>query len=71
MGVRNTASEKRVALFDSVTGFAFGPTFSSQDDAESFLDFVQHNYKHDIRTLSERELEAFHALWILSEADAE
>ena len=40
MGVRITTSEKVSALFDSVSGWAFGPTFETEDEAESFLNFT-------------------------------
>jgi len=41
MGVRTTASEGKVALFDSVTGTAFGPVFDDPFDAEEFLRWLQ------------------------------
>ena len=36
MSVRTT-DERHVALYDSVTGLAFGPTFESTEHAEDFL----------------------------------
>jgi hypothetical protein len=41
MGIRNTEGEGVVALFDSVSGFAFGPTFDDIDEAEAFVRFAE------------------------------
>jgi len=41
MGVRITSQEDKVALFDSVTGHAFGPVFDSEWEAEEFTDWFQ------------------------------
>lgn len=37
MGVQITGIERKSALFDSVSGLAFGPTFNSDEEAEAFL----------------------------------
>lgn len=52
MSVRLTSQESRVALFDSVTGYAFGPTFDSDEDAESFVAFVRDISGQDPREIS-------------------
>ena len=39
MGVRFTDSEA-VAMYDSVTGQAFGPVFADEDEAEDFLTWL-------------------------------
>lgn len=41
MGLRFTTDENVVALFDSVSGWAFGPTFDSTQSAELFLDWTE------------------------------
>lgn len=35
--------DERVAMFDSVDGRAFGPTFRSEEDAQSFLEWFAAN----------------------------
>lgn len=40
MSVRISDAE-HVALYDSVTGTAFGPTFMSESDAADFLDWLE------------------------------
>ena len=57
MGVRVTDA-KHVALYDSVSGIAFGPTFDSDLDAEAFLDWLADNEVGDARALSETVLNA-------------
>jgi hypothetical protein len=49
MGVRLSTDENVVALFDSVTGWAFGPTFPDSDE--------------DGRELSDADMSARHSLW--------
>lgn len=41
MGVHITADESKVALFDSVSGMAFGPVFNDSDEAQGFLDWLK------------------------------
>jgi len=52
MGIRNTASENVVALFDSGTGIAFGPTFEDSDEADAFLQWSDEVYTTDLRNFS-------------------
>jgi hypothetical protein len=40
MGVRVT-DPKNVAIFDSVTGLAFGPIFESESDVYDFLEWIE------------------------------
>lgn len=63
MGVRITDSET-VALYDSVSGFAFGPTFDDEEQAQDFCDWW-HTYDDavDLRRLTDRELEEAHSRW--------
>lgn len=62
MGVRITSTEGVTALFDSVSGFAFGPTMSDPDEAEAFLRFVERESDgSDPRTMPEKELGELYA----------
>jgi hypothetical protein len=63
MGVRISSDENVAALFDSVTGWAFGPTFADSDEAQSFLDYL-HSLGEDGRELSDAAMSARHALWV-------
>ena len=54
-----TADGSKVAMYDSVSGFAFGPTFDTEGDAESFLEWCP----HDARTYSETQLKALYETW--------
>jgi hypothetical protein len=54
-------------LFDSVTGWAFGPVFrrgedgeSPEDAAQAFLDWLP----EDARTIPARELEELYGRWL-------
>lgn len=65
MGVRITTQYiEKVALYDSVSGFAFGPTFASEDEAEAFLAFARDHEKRDLRVLNDNELEALYSAWL-------
>jgi hypothetical protein len=61
MSVRLTSTEGKVALFDSVTEWAFGPVFDSVAQADDFLAFTAEG--QDLRTLSDRQLEQLLAAW--------
>ena len=41
MSLRYSSREDVVCLFDSVTEWAFGPVFHSEEDAESFLEYAE------------------------------
>lgn len=62
MGIRTTSSEQVVALFDSGTGWAFGPVFDSEYAAEDFLDYTATG--SDLRGLTDPELKRLHAKWL-------
>lgn len=64
MSIRITTTEKKVALFDSVTGFAFGPTFDHESDAESFLKFAEAQTSVDLRVLDDAEVEGLYNEWL-------
>lgn len=58
-GLPATGSD-RVALYDSATGWAFGPVFGDEDEAQAFLDFLV----RDARSFSNAELEAQHKRFV-------
>ena len=69
MGVRlivasPRSGSDRVAMYDSVTGWAFGPIFSSPEEADSFLDFLE----NDARTYSDRDLQEQYHRWLKSDS---
>jgi hypothetical protein len=57
MSIRTTDSDPKVALYDSVTGFAFGPVFEDSDDANAFLAWYRDDspFSKDLRTLSDAD----------------
>ena len=57
MGVRLTSQEEVVALYDSVTGRAFGEVFDNEDDAEAFLEWLQPYDARQIDDLDKRRTE--------------
>ena len=61
MGVRITDLET-VALYDSVSGFAFGPTFPSEEAAMDFLEYTEQ--EEDPRLWSDAKAEGLHSAWI-------
>lgn len=67
MGVRILLDEREGAvLYDSVSGWAFGPIFpGGEDDAQEFLDWL----KVDARGLSEYDLKTAHHDWLDRKAD--
>ena len=62
MGIRTTESDPKVALYDSVSGFAFGPTFDTSEEAENFLEWSR-DRSPDLRTLTDPEISKLHSLW--------
>lgn len=64
MSVRITSTENVVALFDSVSGWAFGPTFESEDAAQDFLETAESENAPDLSTISNDELERFYNFWL-------
>ena len=55
MGVRITDLET-VALYDSVTETAFGPTFERESEAQAFLDWLREGDDIDARKIPEKSL---------------
>lgn len=65
MGVRITTDENKAAIFDSVTGWAFGPVFDTAEDAEDFLKFFDANgIGPDPRAVSAKVLESAFGDWL-------
>jgi hypothetical protein len=62
MTVRITSQEGKVALFDGVSGWAFGPTFDTEEEADDFLAFSAHH--PELRLLPAHELQQRHRAWL-------
>lgn len=61
MGIRNTEHEKKVAMFDSSSGLAFGPVFDDVNDLDDFLDWASAQISGtDLRLLPVDELTTLH-----------
>ena len=74
MSVRTTTRESKVALFDSVTGWAFGPTFDTADEADDFLEWFGHAEgwaADDPRDLRDPVLARAHSRWAKQRLDPE
>lgn len=58
MGLRFTSKKHVVALYDSVTDWAFGPVFRSEESAARFLDWAEQNgiENGDVSVLANPEL---------------
>lgn len=59
MGVRlivGSYEGDKVAMFDSVSGFAFGPVLDDEDEAESFLAHLKTVDDRDPREIPDEEL---------------
>ena len=57
MGLRLTSAEGVTAMFDSVTGWAFGPVFEHEEDAEAFMGWARTQCQiEDLRSLSSADL---------------
>ena len=61
MSVRTTDSD-HVAMYDSVTGRAFGPIFESEENLDEFIDWLE----DDLRNLSPKNLDAQYEAWLLA-----
>jgi len=51
MSIRITSDDHKVAMYDSVTGLAFGPVFDSATEASGFVDYVNEKYEEDARKI--------------------
>lgn len=63
MSVRVTAVTGKAALYDSVTGVAFGPVFDSHDDANQFLEHLLQIGERDPRVIPAADLAQLKAEW--------
>lgn len=54
---------EKAHLYDSVTGWSFGPFFASAEDANDFLEWVEDRGGPDPRQLSDPNLEAAVRQW--------
>jgi len=69
MGIHITGDcedDKTAALYDSVSGFAFGPTFGTNEEANDFLQWATKRAGADLRGLSDRELTDLKREWELA-----
>lgn len=62
---------ERAALVDSVTMHAFGPLFDSDEEAESFLAYLEKETGDDARSLDDGELDDLVAKWRATAANTE
>jgi hypothetical protein len=62
VSVRTTSGEHVAALFDSVTGRAFGPVFDTDEQVDDFLRFTASG--PDLQTMSHDGLSETHAAWL-------
>jgi hypothetical protein len=63
MSVRITSDEEVVALYDNVSGFAFGEVFDSTEEATSFLEWCETHVNTDLRKLTNEQLIQARAEW--------
>ena len=64
MGVRVTGSrDAEVAIYDSVSGVAFGPVFTTTEEAEAFLAHLELIGERDPRVIPVAELCVLAAEW--------
>lgn len=65
MGLRLTTEDDQVAMFDSVTGWAFGPVFANAHEAAVFLDWLDvHHDVSDARALPLARLEELYGEYL-------
>jgi hypothetical protein len=63
--------ERTIALVDSVTGLAFGPTFDSTDHASDFLKWLAYTGQEDARAITPANLQALYVAWRPQRCDAD
>jgi hypothetical protein len=77
-----TTDRHAVALYDSVSRFAFGPTFESNELALDFEkwarevwtqrpEYAQQRFNSDLRSWTDAELENAHSAWFAERVDGE
>ncbi len=60
----NESDQEVAYLYDSVTGWAFGPQFESVEDALSFLRWLGEGKDSDPRGFTDAHLEARYVSWL-------
>lgn len=58
-----TSDADNVALVDSVSGYAFGPTFPSEEAARHFIDWTIQTERPDPRTMRPDVLSEVYEIW--------
>lgn len=69
MSLRTTDNEN-VALFDAVTGWAYGPVFTSVENAEDFLAYAL-SKGIEVRKCSVHDVNKLHSIWFAARVDPE
>lgn len=64
MGVRVTTPTGPFALYDSVTGIAFGEVFEDRQEAEDFAEWATNESGKDLRTLTGVALAQLRVDWL-------
>lgn len=66
MGIRLSSVHNKVAIFDSVSGFAFGPVFDTDQEADDFVAFAERRLDKDLRTATVREIEEVFGTFLMA-----
>ncbi len=69
MSARVTEPTGPYAIYDSVTGIAFGRTFDSHEDAENFVKWAAETSGEDVRSLPPGELARLRLRWEIRRGD--
>jgi hypothetical protein len=56
VGQEQGTDTESAVMFDSVSGFAFGPLMDSEDEAELFIQHCREDHGKDPRSFSDAEL---------------
>lgn len=59
--------DKGAHMYDSASGWAFGPLFDSADDCKEFMAWIdqQNGAETDPRRLTNKQLDDLHSTWLL------
>jgi hypothetical protein len=63
VGIRTTATDPKIALYDSTTGRAFGTVFEEAEEAESFLRYAYDVAEVDVAALNYAAFDGVLARW--------
>ena len=61
---KSNGTDDAAVMFDSVTGWAFGPVFRCADDAEHFINYARYATSIEPHCLSDTLLRVMHAKWL-------